>query len=99
MYALMEPQKYADEMQQEMIREIERARPTFLVSVIMNNSWLHRPQSDPRFFTWANEYTAENYNAAGFVNIRPTETDYFFGDIPTSVESLKDYILIYRRKL
>ena len=97
-YALMEPQKYAQEMQEEMIRQIERARPTYLVSVLMNNSWLHRPQSDPRFFTWANEFTAENYNAAGFVNIRPTETDYFFGDIPASVESLKDYILIYRRK-
>ena len=38
-------------------------------------------------------------SAAGFVNINPTETDYFFGDVPRSVETLKDYILIYRRKL
>lgn len=97
-YGLMEPQKYAQQMQGEMIREIEGARPKYLVSVLMNDSWLYRPQSDPRFFTWANQYTAENYNAAGFVNIRPTETDYFFGDVPASVQSLKNYILIYGRK-
>ena len=42
---------------------------------------------------------AKNYTAAGFVNITPTETDYFFGDVPQSVETLKDYILIYRRNL
>jgi hypothetical protein len=98
-YALMEPQKYADQMQQEMIREIESARPQYLVSVLMNDSWLYRPQSDLRIFTWANEYTARNFTVAGFVNLTPTKTDYFFADIPASVESLKDYILIYRRKL
>jgi hypothetical protein len=42
---------------------------------------------------------AQNYTAAGFVNIKPTETDYFFGDVPQTVETLKDYILIYRRRL
>jgi hypothetical protein len=98
-YALMEPQKYAHRMQAEMIREIEGARPMYLVSVLMNDSWLYRPQSDRQFFTWANEYTAENYNAAGLVNIRPAQTDYFFGNVPPSVESLKNYILIYRRKI
>ena len=44
-YALMEPQKYAQQMQQEMIREIERARPKYLISVAMNYSWLRRPDS------------------------------------------------------
>ena len=98
MYGLMEPQKYAQQMQEEMIREIEDARPKYLVSVLMNDSWLYRPQSGPQLFTWANRYTAENYAVAGLVNIRPAETDYFFEDVPASVESLKDYILIYGRK-
>ncbi|HEU0208841.1 MAG TPA: glycosyltransferase family 39 protein [Candidatus Udaeobacter sp.] len=97
-YPLMEPQKYAQQMQEEMIREIERARPRYLVSVLMNDSWLYRPRSDQRLFTWANQYTAANYTVAGFVNIRPMETDYFFGDVPESVESLKNYILIYASK-
>ena len=98
-YGLMEPQKYAQQMQQEMIREIEGARPKYLISVAMGYSWLRRPDSEDAIFTWANEYMAQNYTAAGFVNIKPTETDYFFGDVPQSVETLKNYILIYRRNL
>jgi hypothetical protein len=96
-YGLMEPQKYAGQMQEEMIREIERARPKYLISVVMFYSWLWRPGSERLIFTWANEYTAQNYAAAGLVNITPRETDYFFGDVPQSVESLKNYILIYER--
>jgi 4-amino-4-deoxy-L-arabinose transferase-like glycosyltransferase len=96
-YGLMEPQKYTSQMQKEMIREIERARPKFLVSVVMPDSWRQRPESERLIFTWANEYTAQNYVAAGFVNITPTETDYFFGGVPPTVGSLKDYILIYKR--
>ena len=96
-YGLMEPQKYAGQMQEEMIHEIERARPKYLISVVMFYSWLWRPASDRLIFTWANEYTAQNYTAAGLVNMTAKETDYFFGDVPPSVDSLKDYILIYER--
>ena len=98
-YGLMEPQKYAHEMQQEMIHQIEDARPKYLISVAMAYSWLRRPDSDPAIFNWANEYMTQNYAAAGFVNITPTEINYFFGDVPPSVDTLQDYILIYRRNL
>jgi 4-amino-4-deoxy-L-arabinose transferase-like glycosyltransferase len=98
-YALMEPQKYAQQMQQEMMGEIDRARPKYLVSVVTFYSWLWRAASERSIFTWANEYTAQNYVADGFVNITPKESDYFFGDVPSSVETLKDYVLIYKRKL
>jgi len=98
-YPLMEPQKYARQMQEEMISEIERANPKYLVSVVMNDSWLSRPGSDPLIFSWANEYVAKNYVPAGFVNITSEETEYYFDHIPTTVATLKDYILIYTRKL
>jgi len=98
-YGLMEPQKYAQQMQQEMIREIEAVPPKYLISVAMNYSWLRRPDSAEAIFNWANEYMAQNYTATGFVNITTTKTDYFFGDVPQSVETLKNYILIYRRNL
>jgi hypothetical protein len=97
-YPLMEPQKYARQMQEEMISEIERANPKYLVSVVMNDSWLSRPGSDPLIFSWANEYIAKNYVPAGFVNITSAETEYYFDNIPTTVATLKDYILIYTRK-
>jgi hypothetical protein len=98
-YGLMEPQRYAGRMQEEMIREIEGARPKYLISVVMPDSWLQRPGSDRLIFSWANQYTAQNYTVAGFVNITDTETDYYFDNTPSSVASLKDYILIYRRNL
>ena len=98
-YGLMEPQKYASRMQQEMIREIERARPKFLISVVMPDSWLQRPESERLIFTWADEYTAQNYTVAGFVNVvAPDKTDYYFDDVPQSVPQLGKYILIYQRK-
>jgi len=98
-YGLMEPQKYATQMQQEMIRDIERAHPKFLISVVMPDSWLQRPESERLIFTWANEYTAQNYTVAGFVNmVAPDKTDYYLGDVPQSVPQLGKYILIYQRK-
>jgi hypothetical protein len=97
-YGLMERQKYAHQMQQEMIREIELAHPKYLISVVMEDSWLRQPGSDRRIFAWANEYTGRYYDVVGFVNIMAAKTDYVFGDVPASVEHLKDYILIYKRK-
>jgi len=96
-YGLMEPQKYARQMQEEMIHEIESARPKFLVSVVMLNSWLWRPDSERLMFNWANEYGAQNYSPAGLVKITPTEVDYSFGDAPPSVDGLKNYISIHKR--
>lgn len=98
-YGLMETQKYASQMQQEMIREIERARPKFLISVVMPDSWLERPESERLIFSWANQYAAQNYTVTGFVNmVSPDKTDYYFDNVPQSVPQLGKYILIYQRK-
>lgn len=98
-YGLMEAQRYAGQMQREMIREIERAAPKFLIFVVMPDSWSRRPQSEQSIFTWAGDYATHNYNVAGFVNmVAPDKTDYYFGDVPESVPRLGKYILIYERK-
>ena len=98
-YGLMESQRYASQMQQEMIREIERARPKFLILVVMPDSWLQRPESERLIFTWANDYTAQNYTIAGFVNMVASDrANYYFDSVPLSVPQLGNYILIYERK-
>ena len=86
-------------MQEEMIHEIESARPKFLVSVVMFNSWLWRPDSERLILNWANEYGAQNYSPVGLVNMTGKEIDYFFGDVPPLTEDLKNHILIYKRNL
>jgi len=98
-YGLMEAHRYATQMQEEMIREIEQARPKFLISVVMPDSWLQRSESEKLIFNWATEYTTQNYTVAGFVNmVAPDKTDYYFGSVPQSVPQLGKYVLIYERK-
>jgi 4-amino-4-deoxy-L-arabinose transferase-like glycosyltransferase len=67
-YPLMEPQPYARQMQEEMIREIETARPAFLITVKAFPSWLARPDSDRTIFAWARGYTRAYYEEVGRVD-------------------------------
>jgi hypothetical protein len=96
----MEPQKYARQMQSEMIHEIESAQPKYLISITMSLSWLRLPRSETLLLEWAQRYTADNYVPVGFVNIMAADrVEYYFDDIPQQVPELGEFILIYRRKL
>jgi hypothetical protein len=97
-YGLMEPQPYAHQMQQEMIREIEAARPKFLVLVVVNKSWLVGRESDQTIFRWVDTYCDANYDEVGLVNISDQGTDYYFSGRPANVTPTAEHILIYRRK-
>jgi hypothetical protein len=70
-YPLMENQPYAARMQEEFRREVEAARPKYLVFVGMPLSWGTSPQSDTGVLTWANEFTARCYELAGIADINP----------------------------
>lgn len=98
-YGLMERQTYALRMQQEMIREIELARPKYVIAMQMPISWLGRPESEMLILRWAIEYLKEHYDLVGFVNIiGPDRTDYYFTDLPAATPQLDNYVLIYQRK-
>ena len=98
-YPLMERQKYARQMQSEMIHEIESAQPKYLISITMSLSWLRLPQSETLILEWAQRYTADNYVPVGFVNIiAPDRVEYYFDNIPEKVPELGEFILIYQRK-
>ena len=98
-YALMEAQSYARRMQEEMISEIELARPRYLISVAIGPSWSRHSDSEQLMFTWANEYLNQYYKVIGLVNtLSPDRTDYYFEQVPTSVPELGSYILIYERR-
>ena len=98
-YGLMEPQKYAPRMQREMIREIERAHPKYLIFVGMSDSWLKRPGSEQLIFSWAHDYIPLNYSVIGLVDpSAPDHTQYHFDDIPRPLPQLENYVLICERK-
>ena len=70
-YPLMENHPYAAGMQEEFRREVEAARPKYLVFVGMPLSWGTSPQSNTGVLTWANEFTARCYELAGIADIDP----------------------------
>src|SRR5256886_1770450 len=55
-YPLMEAQPYAAQMQREMVGQIERGRPAFLVYVNVPASWLINDNPDPFVLTWLEAY-------------------------------------------
>jgi len=64
-YPLMEPHVYARRMQNEMIREIETARPKYLVVVFVQASWLVRKGSDRTILDWIYRYWNTCYTTVG----------------------------------
>lgn len=100
-YALMEPHKYALQMQREMIQEIEAARPKYIVYVKDDFSWLQRENSEKLIYEWFQRYRFENLELAGLVNIvAPGHSDYYFPApaTPASIPLSQTYLLIYERK-
>jgi hypothetical protein len=100
-YGLMELQKYAGRMQREMMREIEAARPKYLVFVVVPQSWLRQRNSEVEILDWFDRYAAANFRLDGLVNIVSLDrTDYYLplSVDPASIRLSKYYLLIFERK-
>ncbi|MBX7164942.1 MAG: glycosyltransferase family 39 protein [Pirellulales bacterium] len=69
MYPLMEPHPYALQMQEQVIADIEKARPKFVVFSNQNVTWVPVAGSHQRIFQWWGEY-AENYEIFGTVDMQ-----------------------------
>lgn len=96
-YALMEKQPFALAMQQEMIREIEEAKPAFLIYVRNPHSWGYRTDSHTELLDWFGRYRDAHYHLAGLVNQYPTHSDYHWeGEIPWPPRS-ENWIAVLER--
>lgn len=71
MYPLTERQPYADDMRQELMRDVQRVKPPYVVLVDSANSWVATLQPDTRLVTWANTFTSSCYERAGIVDLDP----------------------------
>lgn len=98
-YGLMEGQKYALQMQAQMISEIEAARPDVLVFVNIFSSWDPSPKTQEFIYAWARRYIQEHYEIIGVVDIPMTNTNFRWGS-EAKHYSAKPYsaILIFNRK-
>jgi hypothetical protein len=99
-YGLMEPQPFARVMQEQMAREVEAARPAYVVWVLVPASWLMRPSSDPWILEWAQQRVSRGYDLVGQVQILgPDRTEYFWDDLAARAPDRPvNRVLVFRRR-
>lgn len=68
-YPLMKNHASARKMQEEMIADIERTRPEFIVFVNVWTSWLAEPGADRLIFDWFESYSRKYYRKVGVVDL------------------------------
>jgi hypothetical protein len=100
MYPLTEDQPYAAGMRQELIRDVESARPEYAVFVHVDRSWLTDLDKPDAALNWWTGYRAANYELVGAVDIVSDDrTEYRWDDAATAYEfQSDDYLQVYRRK-
>lgn len=98
-YQMMLKHKYAAKMQQEMILEIESARPKFLIFVSIPTSWMINPDSERMIFTWFNQYQQKYYNRVGIIDIISDQnTVYRWGQESLDYSPLSKYwVAVFER--
>jgi len=98
-YGLVEKQEYNLKMQEEMISEIEKSRPLFLVFCNVYFSWSTQKDVPMKIFDWYNKYSADNYVVVGLVDIPPNgESAYYWNADSNRKPQYDNYIWILKRK-
>ncbi len=98
-YPLMEEHPFARSMQHEMIREIEKADPEFLLWVNIGASWQWREHSHRDIFSWLERYTA-GYDTVGVIDILYTaDTVYRWGAGAAGYRpQSKNHLILYQKR-
>jgi 4-amino-4-deoxy-L-arabinose transferase-like glycosyltransferase len=97
-YGLAEKQSYAMLMQREMISEIERAKPEFIVLVNTMGSWMAPPNGNYLIFDWLERYGQEHYRSVGLVDIQSDETIYRWDEKAiAAIPHSKAFVRVFKR--
>jgi 4-amino-4-deoxy-L-arabinose transferase-like glycosyltransferase len=98
MYPLMENHPYASKMQNEMIGEIERARPEYVLYVDDEYSWLPQGGSERRIANWWKGYWAANMDLVSTLKVEEGKERGTDLDRPAKDEPTVKHILIFKRR-
>jgi 4-amino-4-deoxy-L-arabinose transferase-like glycosyltransferase len=99
-YPLGEPHPFAHAMQEELIRQVELARPAYLVCINISTSWVDRPDADiTALRDWLIRYVGEGYHLVGLIEIfRDAPTEYKWdADVANVRPRSQSYLTIFRR--
>jgi 4-amino-4-deoxy-L-arabinose transferase-like glycosyltransferase len=99
MYPLMEQQRFASQMQRQMIEEVETNRPGFVVWIWTPMSWRVAASSERLLFQWADQYLNDNYRPVGLVNMPPqAPTEYYLPIETADLQLAENFIIIFQRR-
>ncbi len=100
MYPLMEEQPYAETMQAEMLGDMERNRPRFIILVDDLSSWLSVSKSGGAFRRSLNEFVRSGYELDGVAAVSREGKGFsvFGGSAGQFVPNTASRILVYRLK-
>ncbi len=100
MYGLMENHPYAPRMQQEMIREIEQAKPKYMVMVNIVSSWFALAPVTSAIIEWGEKYARENYDVVGVIDMIDYDTTIYRWDGQATgyKATSPDFLTVLKRK-
>ena len=100
MYGLMESQPLALHMQEEMIAQVEKSEPPFLVLVMVSTSWLRGPESEKKLFTWMDGYLDRYYRPVMVADIYSDATFWLMDKEAESFTPRRggSQLIVFKRK-
>jgi hypothetical protein len=98
MYDLVEPHAFRERMEKEMIAEVEKGHPDFIICVNMLFSWNPFPPENMQVIQkWMTQYTASQYDPYGVVTLPPSQY-CFRPDCLKLVPPNRWFVTIFQRK-
>lgn len=90
----------AKKWREEVRKDVEAAKPRFIVFVNHPFSWSFPQGSDQELFKWGYSYMIENYDIVGIADIVPNARPIFVWDAAANTYKPKGekYILVFKRK-
>jgi hypothetical protein len=102
MYDLAFSHPYKQRMQKDLINEVEKSKPKFIVTVSSPLSWLDQPGELDDLFAWLNAYTRQNkYIPVGLVNYKfPEPSEILWGKdfLAAKPSSPNDMVILQRQQ-
>jgi hypothetical protein len=100
MYGLMENQPHAEQMQMQMIHEVERAKPKYIVTVNVASSWLVQSFSKQTIINWGKSYLKDRYDTVGVIEVDDSGMSHYLWDDQVAGHSpiAGSSIIVYKRK-
>lgn len=100
-YPLFELQLHNLDMQREMISEIERNRPRYVVYCNVPSSWLVMPGAPTELLEWSSRYLAANYDVVGLVDLPPDRSSArsYWDSAAQRQPEFENFVVVFRRKI